>query len=137
MKGKVIPVLVGATGTISQSLRQYLSNIAGNHEIKELQKKNGHIGHCTHNSKSADVKVQNICHGRHNITCSTNCKYRSAATQYIYPSNMVCFRYIIVNNGGNRDDDYDDDDDDNNNNNNNNNGANDNHSNSVLVHVLN
>jgi len=28
----------GATGTISESLRQYLSNIAGKHEIKKLQK---------------------------------------------------------------------------------------------------
>jgi len=38
VKGKVIPVLTGATGTISKSLRQYLSNIPGNNEIKELQK---------------------------------------------------------------------------------------------------
>jgi len=35
---KVIPVIIGATGTISKSLRQYLNNIPGNHEIKELQK---------------------------------------------------------------------------------------------------
>jgi hypothetical protein len=28
----------GATGTISKSLRQYLSNITGKHKIKELQK---------------------------------------------------------------------------------------------------
>ena len=34
---KVIPVIIGATGTISKSLRQYLSNIPGKHEIKELQ----------------------------------------------------------------------------------------------------
>jgi hypothetical protein len=25
-----------------------------------------------------NVKVQNIFHGRNNITCSTNCKYRTA-----------------------------------------------------------
>jgi hypothetical protein len=35
---RVIPVIIGATGTISKSLRQYLSNIPGKHEIKELQK---------------------------------------------------------------------------------------------------
>jgi hypothetical protein len=29
---------IGATGTISESLRQYLSNIPGKHKIKELQK---------------------------------------------------------------------------------------------------
>jgi len=30
---KVIPVINGATGSISKSLRQYLSNIPGKHEI--------------------------------------------------------------------------------------------------------
>jgi hypothetical protein len=34
----VTPVIVGATGTISKSFRKYLSNVPGNHEIKELQK---------------------------------------------------------------------------------------------------
>jgi len=34
----VIPVITGETGTISKSLRQYLRNIPGKHEIKELQK---------------------------------------------------------------------------------------------------
>ena len=38
VKANVIPVIIGATGTISKSLRQYLSNIPGKHEIKELQK---------------------------------------------------------------------------------------------------
>jgi len=35
---KLIPVTIGATGTISKSLIHYLSNIPGKHEIKELQK---------------------------------------------------------------------------------------------------
>jgi hypothetical protein len=30
--------ITGATGTTSKSLRQYLSNIPGKHEIRELQK---------------------------------------------------------------------------------------------------
>jgi type I site-specific restriction endonuclease len=34
----VIPVIIGVTGTITKSLTQYLSNIPGKHEIKELQK---------------------------------------------------------------------------------------------------
>jgi len=38
MKTKVIPVIIGATRTISKSLTQYLSNILGKHEIKELQR---------------------------------------------------------------------------------------------------
>jgi hypothetical protein len=33
----VIPVIIGATGTISKSFGKYVSNIPGNHEVKELQ----------------------------------------------------------------------------------------------------
>jgi len=38
VKAKVIPVIIGATGTISKSFRKYVSNIPGKHEVKELQK---------------------------------------------------------------------------------------------------
>jgi len=38
VKAKVIPVIIGVTGTISKSLRQYLNNIPGKHEIKEIKK---------------------------------------------------------------------------------------------------
>jgi hypothetical protein len=38
VKTKVIPVIIGATGTISESFRKYVSNIPGYHEVKELQK---------------------------------------------------------------------------------------------------
>ena len=38
VKTKVIPVILGANGTISQSYRKYVSNIPGKHEVKELQK---------------------------------------------------------------------------------------------------
>jgi hypothetical protein len=38
IKTKVIPVILGATGTISKSFRKYVNNIPGNHEFKELQK---------------------------------------------------------------------------------------------------
>jgi len=38
VKTKVIPVIIDATGTISKSFRKYVSNIAGNHEVKKLQK---------------------------------------------------------------------------------------------------
>jgi hypothetical protein len=31
-------VVVGATGTISKSFIKYVSNIPGNHDVKELQK---------------------------------------------------------------------------------------------------
>ena len=44
VKAKVIPVIIGATGNISISLRQYLNNVPGKHEIKELQKKTALLG---------------------------------------------------------------------------------------------
>jgi len=36
VKTKVIPVIIGATGTVSKSFRKYVSNIQGKHEVKEL-----------------------------------------------------------------------------------------------------
>jgi hypothetical protein len=38
VKTKVIPVIIGVTGTISKSFRKYMSNRPVNHEVKELQK---------------------------------------------------------------------------------------------------
>jgi hypothetical protein len=38
VKTRVTPVIIGATGTISKSFRKYVSNISGNHEVRELQK---------------------------------------------------------------------------------------------------
>jgi len=38
IKTKVIPVIIGATRTISKSFRKHLSNIPGKHEVKEIQK---------------------------------------------------------------------------------------------------
>jgi len=38
VKTKVIPVIIGATGTVSKTFKKYVSNIPGKHETKELQK---------------------------------------------------------------------------------------------------
>ena len=38
VKTTVIPVIIGATGTILKSFTKYVSNIAGHHEVRELQK---------------------------------------------------------------------------------------------------
>jgi cytochrome b subunit of formate dehydrogenase len=38
VKTAVIPVIIGATGTISKAFRKYVSNIPGHREIMELQK---------------------------------------------------------------------------------------------------
>jgi hypothetical protein len=63
VKANAIPLITGAIGTISKSLRQYLSNVPGKHEMKEMPKKNRHTGHCTHTAGSADVDVHNTFHG--------------------------------------------------------------------------
>jgi 5,10-methylene-tetrahydrofolate dehydrogenase/methenyl tetrahydrofolate cyclohydrolase len=62
VKAKVIPVVIGASGTISKPLRRYLNNIPGKHDIRELQK--SHTERCTQTAESADVEVQNIQHGK-------------------------------------------------------------------------
>jgi hypothetical protein len=49
---KMIPVIVGATSTISKSFRKYVSNIPGYHE------ENSHTGHCTHTSESVHIEIQ-------------------------------------------------------------------------------
>jgi hypothetical protein len=38
VKTRVIPVMIGATGTISESFRKYVNTIPGHHEVKELEK---------------------------------------------------------------------------------------------------
>jgi hypothetical protein len=38
VKARVIPVIIGATGTISKSFRKYVIIIPGNYEVNEQQK---------------------------------------------------------------------------------------------------
>jgi hypothetical protein len=38
VKTRVIPVIIGATGSISKSFRKYVSSIPGSHEVRVLQK---------------------------------------------------------------------------------------------------
>jgi hypothetical protein len=38
VKTRVIPVIIGATETISKSFRKYVSTVPGNHDVRELQK---------------------------------------------------------------------------------------------------
>jgi hypothetical protein len=35
---RLIPVIIGPTGTISKSFRKHVSDIPGNHDVRELQK---------------------------------------------------------------------------------------------------
>jgi hypothetical protein len=52
VKTKVIPVIAGANGTISQSFRKYLSNMPGNITSRKYR-----FGMC-------NVKIQNVYHGK-------------------------------------------------------------------------
>jgi hypothetical protein len=61
---------------ITQTITEQHRAEARNRGITETS----HIVHCTQTVGSAYVKVQNIFHGRNNITYNTNCKYRTAAT---------------------------------------------------------
>jgi hypothetical protein len=69
-----------------------IETISVQHNRKAINQgtaENGHIGNCTHISESANIKAQNIFHVRNNITCSTNYKYRSAATPYTLETCLV------------------------------------------------
>jgi hypothetical protein len=90
-KTKAMPVIGGGDWNHFTALRQYLSNLPVKHEINELQltailgNAHTHTHTQTHTAGSANVKARNIFRGRNNITCSTNCKYRTAATPVPYP----------------------------------------------------
>jgi len=62
VKTKVIPVTTGANETTSKSFRKYLSNIPGEHNVKELQKKPYWALHTYFGS--TNVKVHNTEHGK-------------------------------------------------------------------------
>jgi hypothetical protein len=51
--------------------------------------KNSHILHCTQTAVSANIQEQNTFHVRNNITCSTKCKHRTAATEYTVETRFV------------------------------------------------
>ena len=38
VKTNVLPAIIGVMGTISKSFRKHISNIPGNHKVKEMQK---------------------------------------------------------------------------------------------------
>jgi hypothetical protein len=80
VKTNVIPVIIRATGSISQSFRKYLSNISGKHEIKEL------LNTAILDTAQILQKVQMKKYKRFNIansvTCTMNCNYTIAATRY-------------------------------------------------------
>jgi ACT domain-containing protein len=59
VKAKVMLVITGATGSISKSIRQYLSYLQGKLKIKKIQKT---VILGTAHKLCANVQVQNIFH---------------------------------------------------------------------------
>jgi len=84
-------VIMGATRTILKSSKKCLSNILGKYEIKGLQKA-AILGSAHILWEELMYKYRTFNMGN-NITCSTNCNYRTAATLHTL---QTLFRFIIV-----------------------------------------
>jgi len=80
VKTKVIPVIIGATGAVSKLFRKYVSNIPGNHEVKELQK-TAMLGTAHILRKVLMQKYNRFSTGTNGIT-TMNSNNRIAATLY-------------------------------------------------------
>jgi hypothetical protein len=70
-----IDVAITADRNVIKKEDEMITGKARNQGITETK----HIVHCTQTAGSDNVKVQNIFYGRNNITCNTNCKYRTVA----------------------------------------------------------
>ena len=81
VKTKVIPVIIGAIGTISKSFIKYVSNIPGGHEAKQLQ-------------KTAIIGTAHI-NRKYLFKSTMNNNNRIAAT--LLPRDIVCLRNISIN----------------------------------------
>jgi hypothetical protein len=90
VKRRVIPVITGATGTISKSFRKFVSDIPGNHDVKELQK-TAILG----TSESANVTEQKSQTGTRNRGTRNN-KDRIAATMYPLGTWFVSVIYVWI-----------------------------------------
>jgi len=73
----MIPVTIRSTGTISEALRKYLSNILENHDVQELNKtatlSTAHTAECT------GAQCKGFIVGE-SVTCAIYCNSRIAAT---------------------------------------------------------
>jgi hypothetical protein len=73
----VIPVTIQASGTISKSLRKYLSKLSGRHESKELQKTAAlATAHVLRKDLMQKYTTFNMAN---NIICGKNCNCRITA----------------------------------------------------------
>jgi len=84
---KVIPVIMGATGTISMLLRKYVSNISGKYEVKELQK-TAILG-TAHILRKVLMQKYNRFNTETNDISTMNSNNRIAATLYSLGTQFV------------------------------------------------
>jgi len=56
LKCTIIPVIIGATGIVTRSLRKNLETVPGKHSIDSLQKTANYTGDITHNTESTAVR---------------------------------------------------------------------------------
>jgi hypothetical protein len=91
VKTRVIPVIIGATGTISKSFRKYVSTILGNHDVRELQK-TAILG----TAESADVKVHYRVNTGTSDMGTINSSDRMTVTLYCLGTGF-CLRNICIN----------------------------------------
>ena len=87
VKTKVMPVIIGATGTISKSFRKYVSNIPGKHEVKELQK-TAILG-TAHILRKVLMQKYNNFNTETNDISTMNSNNRTAATLYSLGTQFV------------------------------------------------
>ena len=80
VKTKVIPEIMGATGTVSKSFRKYVSNIPGKHLVKEL-KKTAILG-TAHTLRKVLMQKHNRFNTETNDISTMNSNNRIAATLY-------------------------------------------------------
>ena len=73
-------MIIGATGTISESFRKYVSNIPGKHGVKELQK-TAILG-TAHILRKVLIEKQNRFNTGTNDISTMNSNNRIAATLY-------------------------------------------------------
>jgi hypothetical protein len=85
-KTKVISIIIWETGTISISFGNYLKNILGNHEIKELQKA-AMFGIAYVLQKELTKKYRTFNMGS-NITCTINFNYRKAVDRFRWQHDL-------------------------------------------------
>jgi uncharacterized protein YlxP (DUF503 family) len=92
VKTRVIPVIIGATGTISKSFRKYVSSIPGNHEVSELQK-TAILG-TAHILRKVLTKKQRRANARIRDIGTMDSNNRIAATMYSLGTLFVSGIYV-------------------------------------------